>query len=247
MYPDGTTEKEPIQIVGLDVSIYIRAYGEEVTESKKVEELNEKQKEWAKIIGDNHSIIYQKIIIPIISTIKEAQRNDQSFPITYKANPTRRQREVIEQLAERDLWSWHQDSREILIADHISSTFLNGPWVETYVAMQMQQSGYFEDLRLNIKLKGWEGEVDIAAISNGKLVLIECKSNVQQSQQLAKLDSLRQRLGGPYAQAYYARASEAYANHISKQCRKFNISGEFFGAELRDIGNEIGKNINRIS
>jgi hypothetical protein len=57
----------------------------------------------------------------------------------------------------------------------------------------------------------------------------------------AELDSFRRRLGGPYAQAYYARASEAYANRIRKQCEKFRLDGVFFGADIRDIGREIVK------
>jgi hypothetical protein len=245
--PDGSIERENIRIAGLDVPLYIRAYGEEVTDSKKVEDISEKEKTWARTIGDQHAIIYQKIIVPVMSAIKIAQRCKSGFPITCKVTPTRRQREVINQLAQMELWLWHKDSGEILVTDSLSSTFLNGTWVEVFVAMQMHQSNYFDDVRLNIKLRGVEGEIDVAAISNGKLALIECKSNVQQSQQLSKLDSLRRRLGGPYAQAYYARASEAYANRIQNQCRKFQLNGEFFGAELKSIGEKIGKKMRSIS
>lgn len=245
--PDGSIVSEPMQVSGLDVDLYIRAYGEEITESKKVTDLNDQNKEWAKLIGDQHSIIYQKIIVPVTTMVKEAQKNRQPFPIACKVNSTRRQREVIIQLAQSGLWLYCRETDEISIVDNVSASFLNGLWVEAYVGIQMLQSGCFDDVRLNVKLNGWEGEIDVAAISNGKLVLIECKSNVQQSQQLSKLDSLRGRLGGPFAQAYYARASEAYANRIRKQCLKHHLNGEFFGAELRMIGEMIGKNIKKIS
>ena len=245
--PDGSIVREPMQVSDLDVDSYFRAYGEEIIESKQVKDLNEKHREWAKIIGDQHSIIYQKIIVRMTTIIKDAQKNGQAFPIALKVVSTRKQRDVIIQLAQSGLWLYHQETDEIKITDNISASFLNGPWVEAYVGMQMQQSGYFDDVRLNVKLNGWEGEIDIAAVSNGKLVLIECKSNVQQSQQLSKLDSMRGRLGGPFAQAYYARASEAYADRIRTQCRKYHLNGEFFGAELHEIGKTIGKNIKKVT
>lgn len=243
LFPDGSTASEPLRVLGLNVPLYIRAYGEEVISSTKVADLNAAQKAWAQIIGDQHVVLYQKVIVPVTLAIKAAQRNRLGFPITCKVTPTRRQREVIEQLAHKGLWEWNQDTGEIVVADNRNAAFLNGAWVEIYVAMQIQQSGFFDDVRLNIKLKGVDGEIDVAAVSNGKLVLLECKSNVQQSQQLSKLDSFRRRLGGPYAQAYYARASEAYANRIRKQCRKFRLNGVFFGAELRGIGEQIGRNV----
>ena len=245
--PDGSIKKEPMQVAGFDVSLYMRAYGEEITESNRVDDLNEVHREWSRIIGDNHTIIYTNIIMKITSAIKDAQKKGKSHPITCNVNPTRKQREIIELLDQKGLWLWHHDLDEIIIMDKTSSDFLNGIWVEAYVGMRMLQSDYFNDVLLNVKLKGWEGEIDVAAVSNGKLVLIECKSNVQQSQQLSKLESLCRRLGGPYAQAYYARASEAYAERIKTQCRKYNIDGEFFGRELQSIGEKIGENIRKIS
>jgi hypothetical protein len=88
-----------------------------------------------------------------------------------------------------------------------------------------------------------EGEIDLAAVRNGKLVLIECKSNVQKSVQLNKLDAFRRRLGGPFAKAFYARASDEYADSIREQCKKLQLDGVFFGEELRSIGCQIGEKI----
>jgi hypothetical protein len=241
--PDGSTKSERIRVVDLDVSLYIRAYGERVIESKRVADLSATYKEWAEVLGDQHAIVYQKVIVLVARAIKEAREKKSGFPITCTVTPTRRQREIIEQLAQKGFWEWNQDSGEIAVTDNLIADFLNGGWVEVYVAMQMEQSNFFDDVRLNIKLRDVEGEMDIAAVSNGKLVLVECKSNVQQSQQLSKLDSFRRRLGGPYAQAYYARASEAYASRIRQQCQKFQLDDVFFGQELCDLGEKIGKNI----
>lgn len=244
--PDGSIRAEPIVVQGLDVPHYILAYGEKVKSSKKVAELDQKQRVWAQIIGDQHAVIYEKVIVPIASVIKDTQRKRLSFPIVCKVTPTRRQQDVfnfIKQLADKGLWEWDQETKQIKITSDANAAFLNGAWVEIYVAMQMENSKAFDDVRLNIILEGVEGEIDVAAVSNGRLVLVECKSNVQQSLQLSKLDSFRRRLGGPYAQAYYARASEAYARRIRAQCQKFQLDGVFFGQELCEIGNKIASNL----
>jgi len=247
LFPDGSTRAEPIQVVGLDVSLYIQAYGEKVDISRVVTDLDVDHKIWAEIIGNNHNVIYQQIIVPVMSAIKEAYKKRLDFPVICKVKPTRRQQRIIEQLAQGGLWQWNESSGQIGITGRPAASFLCGIWVEIYVAMQMQYSGLFEDVQFNVELDGVEGEIDIAAVSNGKLVLIECKSNVQRSQQLSKLDSFRYRLGGPYAQAYYARASKAYARQIRKQCSKFRLNGVFFGPQLVDIGKEIGKNMGALA
>jgi len=243
LFPDGSTSSEPIQVVGLDVPLYIRAYGERVTESKTVADLDAACQTWAEIIGSNHKVIYQQVVVPIMSAIKEAHREKSGLPIVCSVRPTHRQLGIIEQLAQEGLWEWDQGSGQITVAEELAIECLNGFWVEHYVAMKMQYSGLFDDVRLNVKLDGVDGEIDVAAVSNGKLVLVECKSNVQRSEQLSKLDSFRRRLGGPFAQAYYGRASEAYAAQIQAQARKFGLNGVVFGAQIRDIGEVIGKNL----
>lgn len=247
MYPDGSTEREPMVVRGIDVSIYMRAYGEKIIKSTNVMDISREKIEWAKIIGDNHSIIYKKVIIPLMSKMSDTQGKKLVFPIICRIETTRKQREIIAQLAKQRLWLWNQETSEISIVDKDNASFLNGLWVEIYVAVQMQSSCYFDNVLINIELDGLKGEIDVAATINGKLVIIECKSNLKQSQQLAKLHSMCKRLGGPYSQAYYARASDAYANNIRNQCRKHKIDGEIFGAELRDIAGIINRNIRIIS
>ncbi|MBN2007619.1 MAG: DUF1887 family protein [Anaerolineae bacterium] len=236
--PDDSTISEKTQIANLNVSLYIRAYGERVTDSKTITNVEETQKIWATIIGDQHKVIYRKVIVPMMTAIKQSREQKAGFPIVCRVIPTKNQIQIIEQLAQADLWIWNPISQHISITEP-SAKFLYGTWVEIYAALQLQKSRAFDDIKLNIKLEGIEGEIDIAAVSNGKLVLVECKSNVQQSQQLSKLDSFRLRLGGSYAQAYYARASEANAPAIRKQCQKYRLNGVFFGAELNGMGEKI--------
>ena len=241
--PDGSVRAERIRVVGLDVPLYIRVYGETVASSRTVADLDPREIEWAKIIAENHEILYKKIISPLNSRVKDARKKGSGPPFHYKVKPTRRQRAAILRLAEAGLWSWDDDAGEIIVADQSSAKFLDGLWVEVYAAIQLQETGCFDDVRLNVTLEGVEGEMDVVAVSNGKIVLIECKSNVKRSEQLNKLDAFRRRLGGPYAHAYYARASCAYAKQISLQIKKIGLNGVFFGPELRRLGDAIAKNM----
>ena len=237
--PDGSVSTERIRVIGLDVPLYIRAYGETVASSKTVADLDPREIEWTKIIAENHEILYKKIINPLNSKIKKGD----GPPFRHKIAPTRRQRAAMLGLVEAGLWSWDDDAGGIVVAVQASASFLKGLWVEVYTAVQLQETGCFDDIRLNVRLEGVEGEIDVVAVSNGRIVLIECKSNVKRSEQLNKLDAFRRRLGGPYAHAYYARASSAYAGQIRSQVEKITLNGVFFGAELRELGEAIARNV----
>ncbi len=243
----GGIDKIPIQVEGLDVTTYIRAYGEEIESSKRINDLDPRQITWSKIIAEHYEIIYEQVINPINRTIKNAYKTKQDFPLICKISPTRRQQEVIQRLSDENLWNWDDNSGEIAVPDKDKARFLNGGWVEMYSGFQMKDCGCFDEALLNVRLKGIEGELDLVGISNGKLVLIECKSNVQRSEQLNKLDAFRRRLGGPFAKAYYARASNAYHRQIQQQCNKLGLDGVFFGAELREMGRKIGTSLGVIS
>ncbi len=241
--PDGSVRGEEIKVAGLGVALYIRAYGEEIASAVKVSDLAENRILWAEIIGENHRTLYKQIIVQVVRTITEAYRTAAGLPARCKVSLSRNQRPLVQRLAEAGLWTWDKDTEEIIISDPAVARFLNGGWVEVYVAARVQGSGFFDDVLLNITLKGVEGELDLAAVRNGKLVLIECKSNVQRSEQLNKLDAFRRRLGGPFAKAFYARAGDEYAGPIGAQCKKLQLDGVLFGEQLRSIGHQIGEGI----
>ena len=92
-------------------------------------------------------------------------------------------------------------------------------------------------------LRGIEGEIDVAAVGGAKLVLIECKSNLKRAQQLGTLVAFKNKLGGPFAHAYYARAADDNQRSIVAQCTKLRVNAVFFGAELGTIGATIARSL----
>jgi len=238
--PDGSIRSEEIKVLGLDVALYIRAYGAEIASALRVDDLPKDRRFWAEFIGDNHRMLYKRIIVQVDRAITEAHRAKTGFPVRCRVSPTRNQLPLIQRLTDAGLWTWDKNTEEIIVSDPMITQFLHGGWIEAYVASQMQNSGLFDEVLLNVTLKGMDGEIDLAAVRNGKLVLIECKSNVQRSEQLNKLDAFRRRLGGPFAKAFYARAGDEYADSIRAQCKKIQLDGVFFGEELQSIGRQIG-------
>lgn len=243
LLPDGSVSTERIDVCDLDVATYIRAYGEEVKNSSRVDQYDPTLVQWARTIGDNHRVAYVQVINPVNKAVQERQKAGQTLPIACAVAAGRKRVEVIELLSDAGLWKWDAAAKEITVETRQAANFLNGGWVEAYVGLKVAESGHFDDVRVNVTLNGLDGEIDLAGVCNGKLFLIECKSNVQRTEQLAKLDSFRTRLGGPFARAYYARASDAYARDIRAQCQKYKLNGVFFGAELAALGQEIGRDI----
>jgi hypothetical protein len=243
--PSGSAHSESIIVRNLDVSSYIRAYGEEVITGLKVSDLDHETVKWANYVGEQHSVLYKDIIRPINDAIKKGRHKT---PIHWNAiRATRNQRKAIEFLAAEGLWRWDSINQMVILEDSNALPFLFGGWVEIYAATKLYESGFFDDVRLNVKLKGIDGEIDVVAVGKGKLVLVECKSNVQRSEQLSKLDSFRNRLGGSYAKAYYVRAGYEDFRRIEEQCKKFRLDQAFFGPEIQQLGKQIGERLGLVS
>lgn len=203
------------------------------------------QMKWADLIGDNHQVIYSSVVNAVCDQMKrQAREKSLTWPLELSlASLTRRQRCLVQQLQEAGLWEWDEGQSLLRVPDLLSGSFLNGNWVEVYVARRLQETTLFDDVCLNVELEGVAGEIDVAAVANGKLVLIECKSNVQQTEQLGKLVANQTLLGGPFAQAYYARASKAGSRQIRTQVLAKGLNGAFFGDELKLMGIEISRSL----
>jgi hypothetical protein len=238
LYPDKIVH-EPVRIQGLDVKSYIQAHGEKVSSFQKTDEFNPSQIVWADSIIENYDVIYKKVIMPVMLKL----RKDRNYPVYCDIEPTHRQLEVIKRLDQDGLWDWNQNTQEIIITDEVRGESLYGGWVELCVALQLERSRLFDDVLLNVTLEGIDGDLDVVAVSQGKLVIIECKSNMKRTDLFGKLNTFRDRLGGTFALVYYARAGEDYRKDIEKTCKEYKLNGAFFGTELRTIGQDIGSKV----
>lgn len=233
--PDGTLRSETIRVDGLGLDQYVTAYGEAISSRTTVSQIDPDEVEWAEIIARHHSVIYRRVVQRLNQRTKQAWKDKAGYPISLSIRPTRREEAVIEQLEETGLWNWDRSRSGLSIPDPSKAGFLNGRWVEVYTAAHLDAAGCFDEVAINVTPEGIEGEIDAAVIANGRLALFECKSNVKQSQQLAKLDSFRKNLGGPYALAFYVRASSAYRRQVVSQASKWRINHVFMGADIETL------------
>lgn len=238
LYPDGTCQADPIRIRNFGIDFYIEAYGEQVCKKAYVADLDPSEIEWAQAIAKEHAVIYP-VVNRLNQQTKMAQKTKSGYPVRLAFRPTRRQKDLIERLAAIGLWEWDVTSSTLSLPNRERADFLNGRWVESYTASSLAQSGCFDEVALNITLRDIEGEIDVAVIRNGRLALFECKSNVQRSQQLAKLDSFRKNLGGSYALAFYVRASDANAKQVKRQAQKWRMNYTFLGSELTTLADTV--------
>jgi hypothetical protein len=90
--------------------------------------------------------------------------------------------------------------------------FLTGRWLDALVHTLLLDSGEFDDVQLNLRLKGVENELDVMTTRRGQLALVECKSGSLGGQTtLNKLQAIRSGFG-TFARAFFV--SSRYDDQI---------------------------------
>ncbi len=136
-------------------------------------------------------------------------------------------------------------------------TFLNGKWLDFYVAKIAEETGLFKDTRFSLEipsLTGASNEVDFIGIlqkySIGAVVIAECKTgrvdSVFNSHELDKLHSVSKMLGGNFVMELFI--TNRYREHIGKaklesfekraKVRNIEI---ILGNELPDLSSKLEK------
>lgn len=95
---------------------------------------------------------------------------------------------------------------ETYVVSHQISQYLDGGWLEQYVAFALQADGRFADVAGNLQLAGVENELDVACTLNGKLAIIECKSGKidggEGTKMVNRLRALKESLAGTFGKTF---------------------------------------------
>ncbi len=90
--------------------------------------------------------------------------------------------------------------------------YLNGDWLEQYVARALSADGRFSDVAGNLQLAGVENELDVACTLNGKLAIVECKSGKLEKGQgaimVSRLRALKESLAGTFGKTFLVTCYE---------------------------------------
>ena len=98
------------------------------------------------------------------------------------------------------------------VIGHRTCQYLDGGWLEQYVAHALSVDGRFADVAGNLQLAGVENELDVACTLNGKLAIIECKSGKieggQGTQMVNRLRALKDSLAGTFGKTFLVTCYE---------------------------------------
>ena len=95
---------------------------------------------------------------------------------------------------------------EKLIIGHRTSQYLDGGWLEQYVAYALREDGRFADVAGNLQLAGVDNELDVACTLNGKLAIVECKSGKMKggeaTEMVNRLRALKDSIAGTFGKTF---------------------------------------------
>lgn len=90
-------------------------------------------------------------------------------------------------------------------------SYFVGGWFEFWVYQQLEQTGAYDDIRCNVRMKisaaaagkqqQVKNEVDVLAVKNGTPVFVECKSGVVTQKSITNLKIMSDTYGGRYSEA----------------------------------------------
>ncbi|MBC7104996.1 MAG: DUF1887 family protein, partial [Firmicutes bacterium] len=71
-----------------------------------------------------------------------------------------------------------------------------GKWLEAMACVLLRNSGYFDEVRTNVCLRGVQNELDVVVARNGTVAVLECKGgSLGGAAILDRLQSIRTTLG----------------------------------------------------
>ncbi len=87
-------------------------------------------------------------------------------------------------------------------------TYFTGGWFEQYVYSLIKDTGAYDDVRCNIRLKTKDddnpqlkNEMDVVAVKNGIPVFVECKTGLVNQKSVTNLKTVTETYGGRYGEA----------------------------------------------
>ena len=131
-----------------------------------------------------------------------------------------------------------QSEREIKfkIQTKENYAFLAGEWLELYVYLSAIECK-FDSVAMGVELDNYKGELDVFCLNNANAMICECKTGGFKSEDLSKLNSKAEKLGGNYCVKLFitsdVKVSEEFLNK-AKNDKIVVVSGDKF-SDLTNI------------
>lgn len=126
--------------------------------------------------------------------------------------------------------------------------FKSGDWLEAYVFVALRESGLFMDVVNNLYIGGVTNELDAVCMLNGKLAVVECKSNINKGSQniLNRLQALKDTLSGTFGKTFLVTGKrlENFDEPTMKRVNEY-ISGMICADDLYQVETLIAQKMSR--
>lgn len=117
--------------------------------------------------------------------------------------------------------------------------FLKGTWLEVYAFDKLYRSGYFDDVRCNVQLKGAPGELDVVLTRDASMAICEAKFGAKLSITMSRLRALKDTLAGVYGRIFYVTARDRVTKDMENLARVYGVTGIIAGPDLAHIAERI--------
>lgn len=116
--------------------------------------------------------------------------------------------------AEGDRWKITPQGKRVLN---------KGKWLEAMGYVLLSDSGYFDDVRVNVCLRDIDNELDVIVSRNGKLAFLECKSGrLGGTTELNRLQSICSTLG-TFARGFFVASADQVPRHVEARAKGYGI------------------------
>jgi hypothetical protein len=234
--------REPFS-VKIPIQTQLRAAGRELMDgAQSASAISRERTEFVRWLVDNHAGAYERCLKKVVIEMKTAQKPwSQETQLSFC--PQGKGLEALQRLAALNLVTWNQEQRRIQATSEPAWGFLNGGWVEAYALIALDTSKLFDEVLGNVRIQGFVGEIDVMVTRNGRLGIVECKTRGPYGEGvtfvIAKIRQYEAILGGPYARAVFALASDEHIRDIRDASEQFGIGTPIYGSGLRDLATAI--------
>lgn len=200
---------------------------------------------WAKFAAflvDRYEIAYNRLIRKVLDQVHADGGVAWGRPVS--CQPLGQSVDAVKQAHEVKLWNWDQTANTITIKDQQAFEFLNGGWVEIFALVTLDNSHHFDEVLANVQVEDFAGEMDVVATLNGRLGIIECKTegpaNEDRKARLIAKHRLHEHMfGGLYAKAILALPSDNRIRDWKKLCDQYELANPIHGHELKNLANKM--------
>lgn len=237
----------------ISIETQLRAAGRELKQnpSKPMLRPADIRPDWANFsafLVDRYETAYNKFIRKVLDQVHAD--GSPAWGRRVPVRPLGQSAEAAKQAHEIKLWNWDQTENTITIKDQQAFEFLNGGWVEIFALLTLCNSRHFDEVLANVQVEDFAGEMDVVATLNGRLGIIECKTegpaNEDRKARLIAKHRLHEHMfGGLYAKAILALPSDNRIRDWKKLCDQYELAHPIHSHELKDLANKMYRLLNR--